>query len=184
MWLIALKGFAGCGKSTLGRALSRQLGWPLVDKDDVKDLLDGHAQAAGPLAYAIMFNIARRQLLQGLSVICDSPLTGKVSYERAQGAARETLASLAIIECTCSNESQWKQRIDSRKLFQLPSHHQTDWEAYQLLIHQSQQKEQLYTISHPHLVIDTAQPLHECLTRVIGWLEHLTEADQEKAALT
>ena len=64
MWLIAMKGFAGSGKSTLSRALSKQLGWPLIDKDDVKDLLDGHAPAAGPLAYAIMFNIARRQLLQ------------------------------------------------------------------------------------------------------------------------
>jgi shikimate kinase len=42
MWLIAMKGFAGSGKSTLGRALSREFGWPLVDKDDVKDLLDSH----------------------------------------------------------------------------------------------------------------------------------------------
>jgi predicted kinase len=48
MWLIVMKGFAGSGKSTLARALSRELGWPLVDKDDVKDLLDGHVQAAGP----------------------------------------------------------------------------------------------------------------------------------------
>jgi hypothetical protein len=76
MWFIAMKGFAGSGKSTLSRALSKQLGWPVIDKDDVKDLLDGPAQAAGPLAYEIMFNIARRQLLQGLNVICDSPLTG------------------------------------------------------------------------------------------------------------
>lgn len=84
MWFIAMKGFAGSGKSVLSRALGKQLGWPVIDKDDVKDLLDGHAQAAGPLAYQIMFNIARRQLLQGLNVICDSPLTGNISYERAQ----------------------------------------------------------------------------------------------------
>src|SRR5258708_7538181 len=37
MWLIALKGLAGTGKSTLGRALSKQLGWPLLDKAHVKD---------------------------------------------------------------------------------------------------------------------------------------------------
>ncbi len=111
MWLIVMKGFAGSGKSTLARALGRELGWPLVDKDDVKDLLDGHAQAAGPLAYAIMFNIARRQLLQGLNVICDSPLTGSISYERAQGIAKEMHASLAVVECICSEESVWRQRI-------------------------------------------------------------------------
>ena len=75
--LIVMKGFAGSGKSTLARALSRQFGWPLVDKDEIKDLLDGHAQAAGPLAYAIMFNIARSLLLQGFNVICDSPASGE-----------------------------------------------------------------------------------------------------------
>src|SRR5579863_1748213 len=127
MWLIVMKGFAGSGKSTLARALSRERGWPLVDKDDVKDLLDGHEQAAGPLAYAIMFNIARRQLLQGLPVICDSPLTGSISYERAQGIAQETQAFLAVVECRCSDESVWNQRINDRKLLQLPTHHQTDW---------------------------------------------------------
>jgi hypothetical protein len=59
MWLIALKGLSASGKSTLGRALSKQLGWPLIDKDDVKDLLDGYTAEAGGLAYDIMFNIAR-----------------------------------------------------------------------------------------------------------------------------
>jgi shikimate kinase len=39
MWLIAFKGLAGSGKSMLGRAWSEQLGWPLIDKDDVKDIL-------------------------------------------------------------------------------------------------------------------------------------------------
>ncbi len=123
-----MKGLAGTGKSTLGRALSRELGWPLIDKDDVKDLLDGHAPAAGPLAYRIMFNIARRQLLQGLSVICDSPLTGSISYERVEGIVAETHACLAVLECFCSDESLWRQRITGRKALQLPAHHQTNWE--------------------------------------------------------
>jgi energy-coupling factor transporter ATP-binding protein EcfA2 len=55
-WLLALKGPPGCGKSTLAAALSQRLGWPLIDKDDVKDLLDGKAADAGGLAYEIMFN--------------------------------------------------------------------------------------------------------------------------------
>ncbi len=147
MWLIAMKGMAGCGKSTLARALSRELGWPLIDKDDIKDLLDGHAQASGPLSYAIMFNI-----------------------EKARSAARETHASLAIIECICSDESRWMQRIDDRKRLPLPAHHQTDWEAYQLLIQLSQGQEQHYPITHPHLVVDTVQSLDGCLTQVTKWL--------------
>lgn len=175
MWLIAMKGSAGSGKSTLGRALSKQLGWPLIDKDDVRDLLDGYAQAAGPLAYDIMFNIARRQLLQGLNVICDSPLTGSISYEHAQGIATETQALLAILECVCSDESLWQQRINSRKTFRLPVHHQMDWDAFQVFLRQPSMQEH-YSIAHPHLIVDTAQPLDECLTSVRTWLERLQQS--------
>lgn len=179
MWFIAMKGFAGSGKSTLSRALGKQLGWPVVDKDDIKDLLDGHAQAAGPLAYQIMFNIARRQLLQGFNVICDSPLTGNFSYERAQKIATETQASLAVLECVCSDVSLWKQRIENRKTLQLPTHHQTDWDAYQSLLRQSQFQEHQYPITHPHLVVDTALPLDECLASVSTWLKHLQQSSHE-----
>lgn len=181
MWLIAMKGFAGSGKSTLARALSRELGWPLIDKDDIRDLLDNQTQAAGPLAYATMFNIARRQLLQGLSVICDSPLTGNISYERAQAIARDALASLAVVECVCPDEALWQQRIDSRKTLQLPAHHQTDWHAYQWLLSQSQLQEHQYPITHPHLVVDTTQPLQECVTATLAWLDGLKPSPPEEA---
>jgi predicted kinase len=174
MWLIAMKGFAGCGKSTLSRALSRELGWPMIDKDDVKDLLDGHASAAGPLAYNIMFNIARRQLLQGLNVICDSPLTGNISYEHAQAIARETHASLGIIECVCSDETLWSERINGRKEFQLPAHHQTDWAAMQAFLRHPHLQEN-YSITHPHLVVDTARSLQECIAEALAWLELTTK---------
>lgn len=174
MWLIAMKGQSGSGKSTLSRALSRELGWPLVDKDDVKDILDGHAQVAGPLAYDIMFNIAHRQLLQGMSVICDSPLTGSISYEHAQAIATETHATLGIIECYCSDEALWSQRINGRKALRLPAHHQTDWETLQAFLRQPYQQEN-YSITHPHLIIDTVRPLQECLTEVMTWLECLAK---------
>lgn len=173
MLLIAMKGYAGSGKSTLSRALSRELGWPLIDKDDVKDLLDGHASAAGPLAYDIMFNIARRQLLQGLNVICDSPLTGNISYEHAQSIAREAHASLAVLECTCSAPTLWEQRINARKLLHLPAHHQTDWASFQAFLRQPHQQE-TYPITLPHLLVDTIQPVQECLTEVMMWLEQLS----------
>ncbi len=158
MWLIAMKGLAGSGKSTLGSALSKRLGWPLIDKDDVKDLLDSQASTAGGLAYDIMFNMARRQLLQGLSVICDSPLTSEIAYTHAQSIAAETQATLAILECFCSDESLWKQRVNDRKILQLPDHHQTDWDIFQSFLRQPHVQER-YSIVHPHLVVDTVQPV-------------------------
>ncbi len=175
MWLIALKGLSGSGKSTLGRALSKKLGWPLIDKDDVKDLLDGYTPEAGGLAYDIMFNIARRQLLQGLNVICDSPLVSSMSYERVQNIAAESFASLAVIECRCSDEWLWSQRINARKDFQLPAHHQTDWDKFKRLL-PHKLTEGNYPITDPLLVIDTARPFQECLAEVIDWIKLLRKA--------
>ncbi len=172
MWLMAMKGLSGSGKSTIGRALSKHLGWPLIDKDDVKDLLDGRLPEAGGLAYDIMFQIARRQLLQGLNVICDSPLTGRIAYAHAQTIATETYADLVLIECICSNESLWRQRIDARKTLGLPAHHQIDWDASQDYRRECHSQAS-YPIVHPHLVVDTVRPLHECLAQIIEWLEQI-----------
>jgi predicted kinase len=175
MWLIAFKGPAGTGKSTLARALSVQLGSPLIDKDDVKDILDGHTSEAGPLAYDIMFNIARRQLLQGLNVICDSPLVNNMSYQQARNIAAEASASLAIVECRCSDEWIWSKRIDSRKVLGLPGHHQTDWKSFTRLL-PGMLADGSYPITHPLLVADTAKPFQDCQLEILNWIEQLVES--------
>lgn len=172
MLLLAMKGLSGSGKSTLSRALSREFRWPLIDKDDLRDLLDSRIEAVGSLAYDLMFNVARRQLLQGLNVICDSPLSGKIAYEHAQAIALETHADLGIIDCYCSNEATWKQRIDSRKSLHLPAHHQTDWESFQAFLNQAR-LQQDFLITHPRLIIDTARPLSECMAEILTWLKRL-----------
>jgi predicted kinase len=170
MWFIALKGLPGCGKSTVGRTLSRQAGWPLIDKDDIKDILEAQMPESGPLAYATMFSIARRQLLQGLDVICDSPLNFPVSYEKARSIANETGAMLAIIECRCSDPQEWQRRINARKALHLPSHHQTDWQALKAILPQMCATAS-YPITDPHLIVDTARPLAEVVDEIVGWLE-------------
>ncbi len=169
MWLIALKGLAVSGKSTVARALSQQLGWPVIDKDDIKDILDQQTPAAGRLAYDVMFNVARRQLLQGLSTICDSPLTFRSLYDQARQLAAHTGATLAIIECYCADETAWSQRINARKALALPAHHQTDWAAFQVYRRQVEAQTQ-YAIADPHLLVDTTQPLSYIIAEVLSWL--------------
>ncbi|MHB8646314.1 MAG: AAA family ATPase [Thermomicrobiales bacterium] len=170
MWLIVFRGVAGSGKSTVSRALSRAQGWPVVDKDDVKDILDGHADDAGGRAYLVMFNVARRQLLQGLSVVCDSPLSFAQFYERARQIAAETGAMLAIIECHCPDGAIWRERINGRKALGLPAHHQTDWEAYRIHLDRMLPAMQ-YPITDRHLVVDTTRPLIHIVTEITNWLE-------------
>lgn len=172
MQLLMLKGFPGSGKSTLGRALSRQLHWPLIDKDDVKDMFSEQVPDAGELAYDVMLNIVRRQLRQGLDVICDSPLTHLVTYERTQNMVAETHASLVIVECFCSDELLWRQRVNARKSYGLPAHHMVDWETMQAY-RREHRVEASFPITHPHLLMDTARPLDMCVAEVVEWLSAL-----------
>jgi predicted kinase len=171
--LLALAGEAGSGKSTLGRALGRRLRWAVIDKDDIKDILYGRAPDSGPLAYEVMFNIARRQLLLGLSVICDSPLTGRIAYDRAAGIAKETGVALAIVECRCPDEATWSERINARKDLHLPAHHQTDWAAMQAQRQQLDDARLVEITGHPYLLVETLTPVEALCDQVNAWLAGL-----------
>ena len=166
LWLLLMKGPPGSGKSTLARALSRQLGWPLIDKDDVRDLLDDSAPG---LSYDIMLNVGRRQLLQGLSVICDSPLGYRRTYERAAAIADEVGVTLAVVECRCPDGAVWRGRVEARRALDLPTHHTTAWAAVESYLVRTT-ADGGYTIEHPHLVVDTTRPVPELCAHVMTWL--------------
>jgi predicted kinase len=173
--LITLKGHPGSGKSAVGRALGRRLGIPLIDKDDIKDILDGLCDDPGGLAYTAMFNIARRQLMLGLSVICDSPLSEPGGYTAASCAAHDALARMVVIECFCSSQEEWQRRIEARSALRLPDHHVTTWADLEAHL----RKRRLisnYAISEPHLVIDTLSPLDEVIRRILAWLEQVDKS--------
>ncbi|MEA2574609.1 MAG: hypothetical protein QOH93_1907 [Chloroflexia bacterium] len=169
MLLVALKGMPGSGKSTLGRAISKRLGWPIIDKDDVKDLIDGRSDGSGTLSYAVMFNIARRQLQQGLNVICDSPLTYADLYGQAHRVASETGAKLVVLECVCWDEEEWRRRVDARREVGLPGHHMTSRDKLQGYRGMVEGKVD-YPVRDERLVMDTVRPLEEVVEEAVGWL--------------
>jgi len=171
--LVALKGFPGSGKSAIGRAVSARLGWPLIDKDDILDVLIGQHHDAGRLAYDTMWRVARRQLIQGFSVVCDSPLSHPIGYQAARRIVAETGARLGIVECRCSNETLWRKRVEARVADGLPSHRATPWDRL-LVIRDRVTDQASYAITDPLLVVDTARDLDELLPAIIGWLADLS----------
>lgn len=169
MLLVAFKGMPGTGKSTLARALAQELHWPLLDKDDIKDVLDQYIPDSGGIAYETLFSLVHRQALLGLHVICDCPLTFERSYTRLRKIAANTNVTLLLIETHCTDERVWRERIEARKALHLPAHHQTDWQAFQAY-RQAMSMQASYSISDPLLTVDTLRALPELLSEITRWI--------------
>jgi hypothetical protein len=63
--------------------------------------------------------------------------------------------------------------LNARKALQLPAHHQTGWDAFQLIrltLHDRAD----YLITVPHLLVDTVRPPQECLIGIMRWLEQIS----------
>ena len=81
-------------------------------------------------------------------------------------------AAMAVIESYCSDEAQWRSRLNTRKELQLPAHHQTDRDAFQQ-IRFALYTQANYPLTVPYLLVDAARPPEDCLAEVTGWLEQL-----------
>jgi predicted kinase len=72
---VLMAGLPDSGKTTLARALRRELHWHLIEKDGYKEALIDQgidAEQAGKIAYELSFHMARNELVkQHMSVIFD-----------------------------------------------------------------------------------------------------------------
>lgn len=181
--MLVFKGHPGSGKSAVARSLGRRLGFPVIDKDDIKDVLGELCADPGGLAYTAMFNVARRQLIQGLSVICDSPLSEAKGYTAAACVAHDTSARMFVVECICSSPEEWRRRIEQRSLLHLPDHHVTSWGDLEYHL-QRRAESSSYDIWEPHIVVDTFGPLEPVLTKILKWLDEVMDDARAIPVLT
>jgi hypothetical protein len=104
-----------------------------------------------------------------MSVICDSPLGYRRTYERAVRVAEEAGARLAVVECRCPDEGVWRRRIEARQALDLPSHHTIDWAAVEAFLRRTA-ADGGFTIAGPHLVVETTRPVGVLCDEVVAWL--------------
>lgn len=108
--LLIVNGYAASGKTTLARALSREMRWPLVVKDEFKELLFDRLGATdykeskrlGAAAIDVMFSVARELLVAGSSVIIESPLIP--SYDDARLRALERDAGFLTVQVVLTGD--------------------------------------------------------------------------------
>jgi predicted kinase len=166
-WLLLMKGYPATGKSTLAVTLAQRLRWPLLDKDDVKDqtlhLPDGNA-----LAYRILWQVVRRQLRLGLSVIVDSPLSYPEGYAAGQTLAAEAGARLLVVEVRL-DETLWRQRLDSRPRSE-STHKIAGWAAMQRQLAAYAGCDHYPIAPEHHLIVDGALPVDRLCDLVLAHL--------------
>jgi predicted kinase len=168
-WLVLMKGHPGSGKSTIARALGRRSGWPVIDKDDVRDwfwFFDEVNPQAGRYAYDAMWQLAETQLSLGSSVICDSPLSEVVGYQDGLALAARHEAQVLVVDCVCPDQVEWRRRIEARAGKGKPGHHIVTWEQMQLLLARYGDRPN-YPIDPAHYVqVDTTQSVEESLQKI------------------
>lgn len=163
-----MRGYPGTGKSTVARALAAALRAPLIDRDVIRQKavdIFGDIAGVGRFSYELMFALAREQLRLGLSVVVDTPLTYRITYEQARALAEAFHIPMLVVHCQCSPEVQ-KRRLEGRKgkvsEFQI-----TSWEEW---LHWKPRFEQFEVES---CTIDTSNPLDDSLAKVMRYIQEL-----------
>ena len=146
--IVLIAGPAGCGKSTIGKALARQLHWPYLDKDTLSHRAVQTCMSAlnadpydresalyltevRPLEYQILWDVVIENADLGLSVIVSAPFLSEVLdtdwYQKLKGLF--PYADLRLVWVTAPADMQ-KKRIIARqqKRDQYKLEH---WEEYQ-----------------------------------------------------
>jgi predicted kinase len=169
-FLVVFAGAPGVRKSTLARALARELHAAYLDKDTIKDAalglgrelkIENAKQFANVLSFTLLIPLARDNLTVGTHVVVDSPAGYRALQDAIEQLVRSIKVDFRLVECITTDEALLRQRIERRGPD--PSEQRVrDWDAYQ------QARERLERMSGPRLVVDTAETVPTNLRKIMN----------------
>jgi cytidylate kinase len=164
--LVLMAGLPGTGKTTLSEALGHELGWPVINKDELKRtfLKMGESDMrAGMMAYEIVFTLTRDLFeSQRLSIILDTAsLHLFILGHAAKSVQAVPNARLKIILCIVKSEIR-AHRLKTRTgaIAQHTAEPSTLEEDMQLFRH----------LPQGFLIVDTLAPIEECVAKARHYL--------------
>jgi predicted kinase len=164
--LIAMAGLPGTGKSTCADLIARNLHVPLVDKDDLLELVR-HSSIEdeleqGRLAYDLVFSLASRQLANDTSVIVDTCLAFGWLRSKLAGIATAHNARMLVVHCVCSDDVA-RKRIAARATRGLPHRNLTEYDRLRLIFEDFD--------TSPNLTVNTTDDLTALPERLSAVIE-------------
>jgi predicted kinase len=164
--IVIMAGLPGTGKSALCRALAKRVGGVVLDKDIIRAALFPperieYSAAQDDFCQSLMLQAADYVLARDPHAVIffdGRTFSRRYQIEAVIESAQEFSSPFRTIECTCSEETA-RQRLErDQAAGQHPAANRS-FELYQLL------KATFEPIPIPKLIVDTDQPLDECVAR-------------------
>jgi predicted kinase len=149
--LIVLSGLPGTGKTTIAQVLARECHATYLRIDTIEQAILSTLRVQNDLSalgYVVAYELARANLCLGGTVVADAvnPLTAIREAWRA--VAESANSDVVEIEVVCSDTSEHRRRVDSRK---------ADISGHTLPLWDEVQRREYEPWTSNRLVIDTAQ---------------------------
>lgn len=168
--LILMAGLPGTGKSTLARALAAQGHGAVLDKDEIRSVLFPpayleYSAEQDDFCQSLMLETAAYLLARHprLRVFLDGRTFSRAyQIQNALAAAGRLPTPWRILECVCT-EATARRRLEAARASHLAANR--TYELYKRL------QAEFDPIPTPKLVVNTDEPLADCITAVLPYLD-------------
>ena len=112
--LVILSGLPGTGKTTIARALAREIGAMHIRIDTIEQALRDKGIDVVEEGYRVAYALAEDNLRLGQTVIADSVNPIKITRDAWHAVAARAGAPHADIEIICADSAEHRQRVETR----------------------------------------------------------------------